>query len=422
MQPSKTPLSHLARALAALALATAACGAPAPSPGETPDAGTPADGMADAGTPPDPTPVRYETWALDQGTNKIHFIDDQLALTGVLDLGAYDVPDSDATIKVPHMIDFTSDDAWAVVASTGAPGHTTLIDARTREVRHVVETGPGSHMAAITPDDARVIVAVIQQGKLVELTLDRANGKLVPGRSLVIAEDLKFQERATEFKAAKPICHQYTKDGKYAYVTLGPTLAEAGLVILDVESFKLHKVFPPSEVEANCGTQLSPDGTRMWVNGGSADAKDAEGNVTAQGKGRWWVFDTATHAVVASGESRGKDAHGLIFTKGGAELWMVNRATSNAVVLDAATQQVSAELGEDVVGKSPDILALSPAGDRLFVTLRGPKPKSGPHAIAGTTPGVAVIDVATRKRLELIEPAKGNEDSDLHGIGVRRLP
>ena len=44
---------------------------------------------------------------------------------------------------------------------------------------------------------------------------------------------------------------------------------------------------------------------------------------------------------------------------------------------------------------------------------------SAPHLAKGTTPGFSVIDVASRKRVRLIEPAQGNPRSDFHGIAVR---
>jgi hypothetical protein len=64
---------------------------------------------------------------------------------------------------------------------------------------------------------------------------------------------------------------------------------------------------------------------------------------------------------------------------------------------------------------------LSPDGKHAFITLRGPKPRSGPHQIAGTRPGISVMDVKARKVVTILEPAKGDEKSDFHGIGMRPL-
>src|SRR5918994_439293 len=44
---------------------------------------------------------------------------------------------------------------------------------------------------------------------------------------------------------------------------------------------------------------------------------------------------------------------------------------------------------------TPDLADISPAGNRIFVSLRGPNPLSGsPHAATGSTPGLGVIQLA----------------------------
>jgi hypothetical protein len=98
---------------------------------------------------------------------------------------------------------------------------------------------------------------------------------------------------------------------------------------------------------------------------------------------------------------------------------MVNRVSSNGIVVDAKTLEVVADLAE--VGTTPDILAMSPDSKLAFVTLRGPNPVTAAHVAKGKTPGFAVIDVAERKLIKVIQPAEGNEKSDFHGIGVRVL-
>jgi hypothetical protein len=51
----------------------------------------------------------YEIWAMDQGTNTLHVYNSKLEEVGRIDMGAQG-------LKVPHMIDFTSDYAYAAVA------------------------------------------------------------------------------------------------------------------------------------------------------------------------------------------------------------------------------------------------------------------------------------------------------------------
>jgi DNA-binding beta-propeller fold protein YncE len=347
----------------------------------------------------------YEIWALDQGTHLVHVYNAGLQEVATIDMAAHGA-------RVPHMVDFTSDHAYAFIANP-ASGNTAVVRTADRAVVAVLETGPGSHMATVKPDDSAAIVAVIgdgkveDDGKLVEITIDLASGIFALGRSLVVAEDPLIQGMAERFGDIGAICQEFTADGRHAYVTLGPALANGGLVVLDTASFRLVAAFPPDELKVNCGTVMSPDGRHMLVNGGSADV------------GIWYALDTSTHQVVKEGQSGGKDAHGVWPTPDGREIWMVNRVTSNGIVIDAKSLEVVAELAE--IGKTPDIIAMSPDARLAFITLRGPNPVTAHHVAKGETPGFAVVSIPERKLVQIVQPAEGNEASDFHGIGVRVL-
>ncbi len=370
----------------------------------------PATGIAE-----EPYPrSRYEVWALDQSTNKIHIIEPVYDLNAV-SFEITGVIAFDERVVRPHMIDFTSDFRYAFTANT-VSGNVAVIRTSDRQIIEVLETGPGSHMAAVAPGDERVHVDVIADGTVVEIDLDLEHERFTIGRTLQINTDPAVVELGDRFARTeageiltRPICHDYTSDGRYAYITLGPGLDHGGLVVLDTEHFEIVRAYPPDEVFVNCGTILSPDGTRMYVNGGSLDA------------GHWYVFDTSTHELTHADprNSFGLDAHGVALTPDGAELWMVNRATSNAIVIDTETDAVIEVI--PFVGESPDILTISPDGRFAFVTLRGPEPLSGPHAIRGSSPGVSVIDVATRRLVEIVLPEPDLARSDFHGIGLRPL-
>jgi hypothetical protein len=345
----------------------------------------------------------YEIWALDQGTNLVHVFNSKLDEVARIDMAAHGV-------RVPHMVDFTSDHAYAFIAST-ASGDVSVIRTADRSVVAVLKTGPGTHMAVVKPDDSAAIADVIgdakvpRDGKLVEITIDRQNGAFKIGRSLVIAEDPLFKKSAERFNDVSAICQEYTADGRFAYVTLGPALKDGGLVILDTETFALAAAYPPDEFKVNCGTVPTRDGKHMFVNGG-------DGSV-----GMWYVFDTATHKVVRQGNSRGLDAHGTWATPDGREIWMVNRVSSNGIVFDAKTLEIVADLKD--IGPTPDIIAMSPDSQFAFISLRGPNPVSAPHLAKGTTPGFAVVSIPERKLVKVVRPAEGNDKSDFHGIGVR---
>ena len=345
----------------------------------------------------------YEIWALDQGTHTVHIYNPKLEEIAKIDMLAYGV-------RVPHMIDFTPDGAYAFIAST-ASGDVTVIRTGDRSVAAIIKTGPGTHMAKVSPDGRTIIADVIgdakvpRDGKLVEITWDQKAARYAPARSLVIAEDPLFKANEAKFKDVSPICHDYTADGRFAYITLGPGINDGGLAILDTASFKLVQLYGPQELKVNCGAMRTPDGKHMIVNGGDHNV------------GVWYALDTASHKVVREDSSRGNDAHGVWAAPDGREMWMVNRVSSNGIIIDPRTLQVVAEMKD--IGPTPDIRTMSPDGQFAFITTRGPNPVSAPHIAKGTIPGFAVVSVKDRKLIRVVQPGLGNDRSDFHGIGVR---
>jgi DNA-binding beta-propeller fold protein YncE len=353
-----------------------------------------------------PRPANYEVWAMDQGTHIVHIFNSSLQEIASIDLGSQGA-------KVPHMIEFTADQRYAFIANPST-GNVAVVRAPDRKLVALLSTGPRTHHAAVAPGSRSVLVSVIGavnvpwDGKLVEMDVDLANERFTLGRTLLLADDPLFASHKSELKdSGGAVCTAFTADGRYAYVTLGPGLDEGGVVVLDTRDFRLVKVYGPGQVQANCGTLLSPDAKHMYLVGGDKEV------------GVVYASDVRTHQPVHRMETRGHDAHGSALTPDGKEYWLVNRVTSNAVVMDPKTHQILAEL--PFVGKTPDIVAISPDSRYAFITLRGPKPVTMPHLAVGETPGVAVFDIRGRNLVRLLEPAKGNELSDFHGIAVRRL-
>lgn len=61
---------------------------------------------------------------------------------------------------------------------------------------------------------------------------------------------------------------------------------------------------------------------------------------------------------------------------------------------------------------------LSPDARRAYVTLRGPKPAPTiPHATVGDTPGIGIIDVASRKLLTVVQLGEQGA-ADFHGLFI----
>lgn len=347
----------------------------------------------------------YEIWALDQGTHKAHIYDQDLKEVARINLGAHGV-------RVPHMVEFSSDHRYAAVANVGT-GNVAVIRTEDYRVVDIIETGPRTHMAGFTPDDSAILVDVIgspdvdRDGMVVEVSADLDAEEFRVSRELIIANDPVFEARADDFNDVAAICHDTTADGGRAFVTLGPSLDDGGLVVVDTESMTLDEVFSPNELQTNCGTMLTPNGEHMIVNGGGPQT------------GIWYALDVETLEVVASDVSQGIDAHGVRNVPNGEAIWMVNRGSSDGIVIDPESFEITATIPD--TGPTPDILDFSPDSRYAFITLRGPNPVSMPHMAEGETPGFSVLDVDTREIVDVVEPAQGNPDSDFHGIAVRVL-
>jgi DNA-binding beta-propeller fold protein YncE len=369
--------------------------------------------------------VRGEVWSLDQGTDLIHVYDARSRERKVeIDVspqtlaasGFEHAPTGDAT--VPHMIEFDSRERFAFIAAT-AGAVTIVIDTHTREVVEVLPTGAGSHHAAVTPDDTAVWVAAIGGRQMVEIGLTLGGDE--PGfaieRRLDVAEllgDLE-DEAGWEFPSYAPVCHQFSPDSGEAWVTLGPAWDQGGLFVLDLTSGTATAAFDPEEVRANCGVSVTDEHAVVNFSGQVVEGDDTEGE--------WYVFDRESRALLHTESSRGFDAHGLRLDPAGEQYWMVNRASDNGLVVDAVTFEVVREI--DDIADAPDILDFSPDGRLLYISQRGPNPRSGAiHAAAGSQPGVAIVDTQTDETVEVLEPPTvtdedGDVVNDVHGVAVR---
>ncbi|MEX2565305.1 MAG: hypothetical protein WD431_05145 [Cyclobacteriaceae bacterium] len=373
----------------------------------------------------------YEVWALDQGAtlSRIHIFNSSLDETAVIDFPSlYAAGEIPQEVTMPHMIEFNSTHEYAVVASP-ASGNVAIIRAKDRKVIEIIPTGAGAHMASFTPDDRSIWVANIGTVTFTEITVDLENEKFAMGCELNLLNDPEWVDKfegvqgggggAFGMNVAAPVCHTYTADGAYAYLTLGP--GAGGLVVVDIlsEDPEIVKAFSRDEVKANCGLALSQDGSKMYANWG--DPSDPN-NPPAQ-SGAWYVFNTSNHKLIkTSNDTRGIDAHGARITPRGPWLWQVNRGSDNGIVINTKTDHIVHDL--DDIGNSPDILDFSPDGKYAFITLRGPSPRSGAaHVATGDTPGFSVINTASRKKIKVIQPAPTEdlEASDFHGIKVRSL-
>jgi YVTN family beta-propeller protein len=129
-----------------------------------------------------------------------------------------------------------------------------------------------------------------------------------------------------------------------------------------------------------------------------------------------------------------KDSHGVVLTKNERYLWVADRAANRVIVVDTATHSVVNEInlaGRVSGDPAPDSFALSPSGNRVYATLRGPNPLSGNNPVVnnakGLTPGLGVIRVERAGMTGTLQArfaisnldGTGVERADPHGVAVR---
>ncbi len=418
MNPT-TRRRFIASGAAVSAVAIAGCGQDDPEEEEPEPEPEPEDGPDE-----EPFEAGYEIWAADQGTDTVYIYEltdesgEEFELLDEIDTGSEGG-------HVPHMVDYSSDYEYAAIPCTSG-ARTLIYRTEDRELVANLETGGGSHFAGFSPDDEYIHVDVIGESEIVRVDADLENEEFDIADRIVVDEEI---EGLTEQEGA-PICHSYDKSGRSIH-TLGPSYNNAGLLVIDHEGFEVDVAFSGDEVPTNCGTMPHPTEDKFYLTAGLPTPTDDDGEPIdgEDGVGDYYVMDTESDELTVDGAStNGVDAHGFWFTPDGEELWVLNRETNDGVVVDPETDEVIDEIdayGPEVSDDpdqrdSPDILWGSPDGEFMFVTLRGPSPQSGdPHAATGVNPGFAVLDTETREIVTTVQPDGDNEDSDLHGIGVR---
>ncbi len=354
----------------------------------------------------------FELWVLDQGTNSL-LIYDGAKLSAQTQPERIDLaPHGGAK---PHMVLFGPQHDYAFIANV-ASGHVYVMRASDRKIVYNEDLGQQAHAAVPSPDGKRALVANQNDKKLTEILTDYGKGAFKTGRVLDLEQAPALSD-AAEFPDRAPICLMFTADGSKAYVTLrGGGLAVVGFPADGAAPLTVTKAFGKVRDgidAAGCGTLRSADGKRMYANSGSLAG------------GKFYVFDPAKDALVTSTglTETGRDAHGAALA--GRHVWVANRGDDNVAVL-SGDGKVVGKIGD--VGDAPDLLDVSPAGDRVFGTLRGPKPATGTHDIAGKTPGVTVLAVneggksAKREYIIPIGDQSPESPSDPHGIAVRKKP
>jgi DNA-binding beta-propeller fold protein YncE len=403
---------------------------------------------------------QHEVWLFDQSGTRADggggtlYIYDGAQLQGsnadaatpeVIDLGrtAHDLAVAQTgTVPVrPHMFFFNRSETYGVLAYV-ATGHVLFIEAKTRKPTAFVDVGEQAHAAYPAANEKYVIVAN-QNGKKVhriwtdyeqgiflhdtEATLDLATG--------VTPNGLPKQDPVLRPDNA-PICLNLDSSSRYAFVTL----RGGGLFVVDVTKTPMSIVaeYDASVIHPNGCIGLEAAG-KLYVNSGGGSASNPyESDLYSFPLADFSPIpappNTPVRKLVFSRDALGvADSHGGVLTRDSRYLWVADRAANLMTVVDTHTDLVVNEfslISHHSFDPTPDLMGISPDGNRAYVTLRGPNPLTGNFAgvnnAVGITPGLGIIRITEAGRngvLQAIAPVShkvdGVERADPHGIGVR---
>jgi DNA-binding beta-propeller fold protein YncE len=406
--------------------------------------------------------VPYEVWSVDQsnspgktfgGTLYIHDGKDLErngaadAVPEVIDLSgaaaALCLQRTGANPVRPHMIAVNASQSHAIISFV-ATGHVLIMDAPTRQPIECIRTTAGAggarqvHFAIPSPDETYIAVAN-QNGKLFERidtdyatnTFTLSSAALIDLANCLTPNGVPCQDPAIRPDNA-PICPIIEATSRYVFVTL----RGGGLFVVDAKSTPMQIVaeYDLDTVHPNgcLGAQV---GDKMYVDSGGGTASHLFGAdiyaFPVTGFAPLNPPNEPAPRVVLSDMSVEADAHGATLTKHQRYLWVADRGRNFIWVIDTQTDEVVNEIqlaGAVSDDPTPDLLATSPNGSHVFMSLRGPNPLTAdPHVSTGSTPGVGVVKVTEGGQggsFEAVAPATnvdtaGVERADVHALTIR---
>ncbi len=443
------PLARALRSLALVALATCTTDAPVEVARDAkPSAGRAGNGQA-------------EVWVVDQsnttglaygGAIHVYAVPDLMGASASsarpiarIDLGgataALCLAATGANPVRPHMLFFNARHTHGVLSFV-ASGHVVIFDGATRAPVGCVRTTPGAggaiqaHAAVPTPDDRHIVVAN-QNGKLLErIDTDYATNTFVhvPAATLNLATCTTPSGAPCEDPALRPdnapICPVVAPGGPTTWVTL----RGGGLFVVDPTRTPMAIVgeYDRAAIHGNgCGG--APAGGHVWLNAGGGTATNLHEfdvfRLPTSGYAAGNPPNVPAPELLMRDDVEPRDSHGTVVVKD--HVWVFDRGANVAEVFRAgsgahvATVSLPGGASDD---PTPDLADVAPAGNRIFVSLRGPNPLSGdPHVATGSTPGLGVLHLqqgGARGSLVAVVPisnrdAAGVERADPHGIRVR---
>jgi DNA-binding beta-propeller fold protein YncE len=351
----------------------------------------------------------------------------------------------------PHMILFNNGHTHAILSFV-ASGHVVIMDAATRRPLSCFETTIGStktrqaHAAYPAPDGSYILVANQNGKRLERIDTNFATNTFTHNAAATL--DLMTcttpNGQPCEHPDLRPInwpiCPIVDSTSRYGFVTL----RGGGLFVVDARATPMAILgeYDKAAVRGNGCGGIEVAGS-MYINSGGSPV-----NVSGTDPHHPALYGFDVYRFPLSGyttfnqpntpapallltKSGMSDSHGVAATNQDRYLWAMDRHANVAEIIEVAsgkwvnTVNLAGEISDD---PAPDLVDTAPAGNRLFVALRGSVPLSGdPHNARGTTPGLGIIQVTQGgrsgrlfARVPLTNPnQQPGQAPDAHGLRVR---
>src|SRR5688500_5999351 len=335
----------------------------------------------------------------------------------------------------PHMFFFNGPGSHAVIAFV-ATGHVLFMDTATRTPVQCLDVGVQAH-AAVPSNDQTFIVVANQNGRLLQrintdyatntFTLD--NAATLDLATCTTPSGAPCQDPVLR-PSNRPICPVIDESDNFTFVTL----AGGGLFVINSRTTPMSII---GEYDKNA---VHPEGcggaqanNSMYINSGGPLESDLY-SFPLSGYSGANPPNTPAPTLVYTHDGTNSDSHGTTATKHDRYLWVGERFGNNITVVDTGSNVVVNQfslVGGVSSDPAPDLMDISPSGNRIFMTLRGPNPLTGNNPAfnnaAGNSPGLGIIRVEQGgmsgtffARVPISHIVDGVERADPHGLRVLR--
>jgi hypothetical protein len=407
--------------------------------------------------------VSYEVWMIDQsdtrpdggGTLYIYQGDqvaggDTAAATPeVIDLGS-DVRtlclnQTGTAPRRPHLMTLNSSHSYAVIGFVQT-GHVLFMEAATRTPVACIDVGAQAHVAVPAPDETYVVVANTSAKRLHRINTDYETGTFVldSGAEINLATCTTPSGAACQDPSLRPNTEPiYTfidRSSQFTFVTL----RTGGMFVLNSRATPMSIVaeYDRATITGNSGVGGVESGGKMYITG-RAGARPGPlesylyafpiSSFSSQPNPPNEPAPSVVFHNVFSNPLVDSDPRPATLTKHDRFIWIGDRSANRIMVVDTETDTLvnTIELAGDVsTDPTPDNIGIDPGGNRVFLSLRGPRPKSGNIAgvnnAVGSTPGLGVVRVERNGlsgTLHALAPVtnivNGQEEADPHALQVR---